>query len=126
MLDQKKIEDVSQYLRHGVIQFLLEIINPFNQTDSERLYHIATGIVAYLYTAEVLLTVNVSKCIKRPERFEERIAKQKMQTFEADLGRKEIQRPKWKSSRGLPFARSVWQSFVPLERGFIVHLFHFH
>ena len=77
MLDQKKNEDVSQYLRHGVIKNLLEMINPFNQTDSERLYNIATGMAAYLYTAEVLLTVNVSKCIKQPEIFEERITKQK-------------------------------------------------
>ena len=37
MLDQKKNEDVSQYLRHGVIKNLLEMLNPFNQTDSERL-----------------------------------------------------------------------------------------
>ena len=32
-------------------------------------------------------TKRLSKCIKRPMRFEERIAKQKMQTFETELGR---------------------------------------
>ena len=46
---------------------------------------IAAGKAVYLYTEEVLLTINVSKCrkrlskcIKRPERFEERISKEKM------------------------------------------------
>ena len=62
-------------------------MNPFNQTDYERLYNIATGKATSLDTEEVLLAVNVSKCLKRPERFEERIAKQKMQTFETELGR---------------------------------------
>ena len=41
MLDQKKSEDVSQYLWHG---------DPINQTDNERLYNIATGKAANLYT----------------------------------------------------------------------------
>ena len=36
-------------------------MNPFNQTDNDRLYNIAKA--AYLYTEEVLLTMNVSKCI---------------------------------------------------------------
>ena len=76
------------------------MMNPFNQTDNERLYNIATGIAAYLYTEQVLFTINVSKCIKRlskwikrPERFEERIAKQKMQRFETELGRKKFREP---------------------------------
>ena len=73
-----------------------EMMNPFNQTDNERLYNIATGKAAYLYTAEVLLTVNVSKCIKRPEKFQERIAKQKMQTSGTELGRKKFRDPNGK------------------------------
>ena len=84
--------------------------NPFNQTDNERLYNTAKGKAAYLYTEEVLLIINVSKCIKRlsksikrTERFEERIAKQKMQTFETELGKKKIQRSKWKSFLSLLF-----------------------
>ena len=67
----------------------------FNQTEDERLDNIATGKDASLYTAEVLLTMDVSKCIKRlskyikrPERFEKRIAKQKIQSFETEMGRK--------------------------------------
>ena len=32
-----------------------------------------------------------SECIKRPERFEERIPKQKIQTFETESGREKIQ-----------------------------------
>ena len=82
--------------------------NPFNQTDNERLYNTAKGKAAYLYTEEVLLIINVSKCIKRlsksikrPERFEERIAKQKTQTFETELGKKknsEIQMEKFSQS----------------------------
>ena len=62
MLDEKKNEDVSWYLRHGVIN-LFQMMNPFNQTDNDRLYNIATGKAACLYTEEVLLTMNVSKCI---------------------------------------------------------------
>ena len=50
---------------HRVISLLGEMMNLFNQTDNERLYNIATGKAAYLYTEEVLLTMNVSKCIKR-------------------------------------------------------------
>ena len=56
MLDQKKSEDVSQYLQHG---------DPINQTDNERLYNIATGKAADLYTEEILLAMNVKKRIKR-------------------------------------------------------------
>ena len=84
--------------------------NPFNQTDNERLYNTAKGKAAYLYTEVVLLIINVSKCIKRlsksikrPERFEERIAKQTTQTFETELGKKKIQRSKWKSFLSLLF-----------------------
>ena len=99
MLDEKENEAVSQYLRHGVIDLLFEMMNLFNQTDNERLYNIATGKAVSLYTEEVLLTVNVSKCIERPELFQERIAKQKMQAFETELGRKKIQRSQWKAFR---------------------------
>ena len=80
---------------HGVIHFLCEMMNPFNQTDNERLHNIATGKAEHLYTEKVLLTVTVnkdikrlSKCKKRPERFEERIVKQKIQTLETELGTK--------------------------------------
>ena len=68
------------------------MMNPFNQTDNERLYNIATGKAASLDTDEALLAENVSKCIKQPQRFEERIVKQKMQTFETEMGGKEMQR----------------------------------
>ena len=111
MLDLKKNEDVSQYLRHGVmvkdnkllhkvIDLLCAMMNPFDPADKERLYNIATGKAASADTEKFLLSVNVtgeiakksfiSECIKRPERFEERIPKQKMQTFETELGRKRI------------------------------------
>ena len=60
MLNQKKTQDVLQYLRHGVLNLLCEMVNPFNQTDSKRLYNIATGKAASLYAEEALLTVNVS------------------------------------------------------------------
>ena len=39
------------------------MMNSFNQTDNDRLNNAATGKVAYLYTEEVLLTMNVSKCM---------------------------------------------------------------
>ena len=113
MLDLKKNEDVSQYLRHGVmvkdnkllhkvIDLLCAMMNPFDPADKERLYNIATGKAASADTEKFLLSVNVtgeiakksfiSECIKRPERFKEKIPKQKMQTFETELGRKKIQR----------------------------------
>ena len=113
MLNLKKNEDVSQYLRHGVmvkdnkllhkvIDLLCAMMNPFDPADKERLYNIATGKAASADTEKFLLSVNVtgeiakksfiSECIKRPERFEEKILKQKMQTFETELGRKEIQK----------------------------------
>ena len=76
------------------------MMNPFNQIENESLCNIVTGQSSYLYTAEVLLTVNVSKCIKRPKRFEEIIAKQKKQAYETELGKKN-QRSKRKSFRSL-------------------------
>ena len=108
-----KNEDVPQYLRHGfmvkdntllhkVTDLLCAMMNPFDPADKERLYNIATGKAASADTEKFLLSVNVtgeiakksfiSECIKRPERFEEKIPKQKMQTFETELGRKKIQR----------------------------------
>ena len=93
MLDLKKNEDVSQYLRHGVmvkdnkllhkvIDLLCAMMNPFDPADKERLYNIATGKAASADTEKFLLSVNVtgeiakksfiSECIKRPERFEEK------------------------------------------------------
>ena len=78
------------------------MMNPFDPADKERLYNIATGKAASADTEKFLLSVNVtgeiakksfiSECIKRPERFKEKIPKQKMQTFETELGRKKIQR----------------------------------
>ena len=78
------------------------MMNPFDPADKEKLYNIETRKAASADTERFLLSVNVtgeiakksfiSECIKRPERFEERIPKQKMLTFETELGRKKIQR----------------------------------
>ena len=76
------------------------MMNPFGPDDQERLYNVAT---LHLQTQKIfLVSVNVrreiakksliSECTKRPGRFEERIPKQKMQTFEIELERKTIQR----------------------------------
>ena len=83
------------------MDLLCAMMNPFDPADKERLYNIATGKPASADAEKFLLSVNVtgeiakksfiSECIKRPERFEERIPKQKMQTFETELGRKKIQ-----------------------------------
>ena len=94
MLDLKK--DVLKDLRHGimvkvnmllheVIDLLCAKMNPFDQADKERLYNIATGKAASVDTEPFLLSMNVrekiaeksfiSECIKRSERFDERIAK---------------------------------------------------
>ena len=70
MLDLKKNEDVSQYLRHGVmvksnlqlhkvIDLLCAMMNPFDQADKERLYNIGTGKDASVDTKQFLLNVNV-------------------------------------------------------------------
>ena len=98
------------------------MMNPFNQTDNERLYNIATGKAAYLYTEKVLLTMNVSKCmkrlskcIKRPERFEKRTAKQKIQTSETELGRKknsEIQMEKFSQPAFCVIFLAVFSDFL--------------
>ena len=109
-LKKGKNKDVSQYLRHGVmvkhntllhkvIDLLCAMMNPFDQAEKEALYNIATGKCTFVNT-EQFLCVNVrgeiakksfiSECIKGPERFEERIPKQKTQTFETELGRKRI------------------------------------
>ena len=105
---------MSQYLRHGVmvkynkllhkvIDLLCAMKNPFDPADKERLYNIATGKPASADTEKFLLSVNVtgeivkksfiSECTKRPQRFEERIPKQKMQTFKTELGRKKFSDP---------------------------------
>ena len=44
------------------------------------------------YRGEIPKNNFISKCIKKPERFNEDIAKQKTQTFEIELERKKIQR----------------------------------
>ena len=75
------------------------MMNPLNQTDNERLCNIATAKAASPDTDEALLAENVSKCIKQPQRFEERIVKQKMQTFETELGRKKCRDPMEKLSQ---------------------------
>ena len=70
MLDRKKNEDVSQYLRHGVIvkdntllhtviDLLCAMMNSFDQSDNERLYNIATGKAASVDTKQFLLNGNV-------------------------------------------------------------------
>ena len=102
MLDLKENENVSQYLRHEVmvednillhkvIDLPYAMMNPFDPAVKEKLYNIATGKAAAADTEKVLLSVSVrgeiakksfiSECIKGPERFEERISKQKMQTL---------------------------------------------
>ena len=68
-------------------------MNPFGPDDKERLYNVATAKTASADTENFLISVNVRRaCTKRPGRFEERIPKQKMQTFEIELERKTIQR----------------------------------
>ena len=69
----------------------------------------------------------ISECIKRPERFGERIAKQKMQTSETEFGRKKDSEIQWKRCHVLLCAWPFWQSFVSFfrrknwyGRGFIV------
>ena len=135
MLNLKKSEDVTQYLRHGVmvkdnkllhkvIDLLCAMMNPFDPADKERLYNIATGKAASADTEKFLLSVNVrgeiakksfiSECIKRPERFEERISKQKIQTFETELGRKKIQRSNGKVVTAC-FVRDVFGSLLYLS-----------
>ena len=78
------------------------MMNPFGPDDQERLYNVATAKTASADTENFLISVNVrreiakksliSECTKRPGRFEERIPKQKMQTFEIELERKTSQR----------------------------------
>ena len=135
MLDLKKKEDVSQYLRHGVmvkdnailhkvLNLLSELMNPFKQNDKERLYNIATGKAASSDTEEFLLSVNkrgetarmtfISECIERPERFEERITKQKIQTFETDLGKKKVQKSNGKVVAAC-FVRDLFGSLLCLS-----------
>ena len=74
-------------LLHKVIDLLCAMMNPFDQADKESLYNIATEKAASVDTKELLLSVNVrgenakkrflSECIKRPERFEERLQNRK-------------------------------------------------
>ena len=78
--------------------------NQFNQTDKERLYNTATGKAAPANTEVLMLEEKIKKissfseCIKRPERLQERIAKQKMPTFETELRReKKKSEMQWKS-----------------------------
>ena len=76
------------------------MMNSFNQIDRERLFNIVAGKAASADIEEFSLSVNIrgengkkssiSDCIKRTESFEERTAKQKMQTFETELGRKKL------------------------------------
>ena len=72
MLDLKKNEDVSQYLRHGVmvqdnkllhkvIDLLCAIMNPFDPAGKERLFNIATGKATSADTEKFLLSVNVTE-----------------------------------------------------------------
>ena len=88
-------------LLHKIID-LCAMMNPFDQVDKARSYNIARGKAASVDTEQFLLTVNVtgkiskksfiSECKRRPERFVEKIPKQKVQRLETELGRKKIQR----------------------------------
>ena len=58
--------------------------------------------------------ISISECIKRTERFfEEKTAKQKMLTFETELGRKKNSEIRWKICYNMLCALPVWESFVP-------------
>ena len=111
-------------LLHKVIDLLCAMMNPFDPADKERLYNIATGKAASADTEKFLLSVNVtgeiakksfiSECIKRPERFEEKILKQKMQTFETELGRKKTQKSNGKVVTAC-FVRDLFGSLLCLS-----------
>ena len=84
-----------------VIGLIRETINPFTQNKGSALVNIATGKVASLETEQFLLNFQeygarkrlklLAGCIERPERFKERIERQKLHTFATELGKKKVQ-----------------------------------
>ena len=87
---KKNSKDVSQIIKH-----IGETMNPFSEEISkEHLFNIASGKAAKDETKHFLLSIAemwketkesfISECVKRPERFEERIARIKLQTFAND------------------------------------------
>ena len=63
---------------------------------------------------EKLLKRASSECIKTPERFEEKIPKQKIQTFETESGREKIQIYNGKVARAC-FVRDLFGSLLCLS-----------
>jgi len=70
-----------------------ETMNPFGQDiDESHLYNIATGKASQVETQEFLLSVKefgknlrlkfTQECNKKPDRFEERIQRNKLHTFQ--------------------------------------------
>ena len=112
-------------------------MNPFDQVDKARSYNIARGKAASVDTEQFLLTVNVtgkiskksfiSECKRRPERFVEKIPKQKVQRLETELGRKKIQRY---NGKVVCFSGELFENLLCLSlkeknwcrRGFIVRI----
>ena len=84
-----------------VISLLEDTINPFEESlDKSNLFNIATGKAASEDTAKFLLTVEEigneakhifdEKCQKLSTRFEKRIKRQKLQTFETENGKRRL------------------------------------
>jgi hypothetical protein len=82
------------------ISTINESMNPFSDAAKGNLYNIATGKAVRVETETFLLNLEtigdtkrrefINDCIKRPERFEERISKQKVSTFATEMGRTKV------------------------------------
>ena len=93
-------------------------MNPFDETEKDHLYNIATGKAASTETEDLLLNIQekgekaqkkfIGDCIENPKRFEDRICRQKLPTFATEAGkRSEI---KWKRNCSMLYERPIWKS----------------
>ena len=108
----KMKEDITSKLRPHIIKndnecvtkigkIIKENLNPFNMSDQNHLFNIASGKSAHENTDKFLLNIVklgdaellkfVSECIESPERFEKPIKRQTLHTFATESGRKKLE-----------------------------------
>ena len=100
-----------------VLHVLTEMVNPFEMTGESPLFNIATGKSVVSETENFLLNINVigdrernkfiDECRERPERYEERIKRQKLSTFTTKAGKKKNYIERWEDFSSMLCARSL-------------------
>ena len=134
-LNLKRKDGISQYLKYDttvkdntlllkIIGLIRETIIPCTQNKGSVLVTIATGKVTSPETEQFLLNFQeygaqkrlkfLAECMEKPERFEEKIERQKRHSFATELGKKTVQTFDWKVLAAC-FVRDLFVSLLCLS-----------